>query len=85
MIANVAYKQGFLTSDKVSEFSSEKLAKFLGHSQGTLLFGGNGRENAIRARKLLGFNPYRPSIFDEVPEAVASEAARLGLTQKKQA
>lgn len=81
LIAKSAYEQGFIGTDEVSEFSNEDLAKSAGHSHAALIFGGNARENTIRARKLLGFNPSRHSIFDEIPTAVTSEAARLRISK----
>lgn len=76
-VAKSAREQGFIGTEEVSEFSDEELARSAGHSDAALVFGGNARETTIRARKLLGFNPSRHSIFEEIPIAVASEAARL--------
>ncbi|KFX91872.1 hypothetical protein V490_05679 [Pseudogymnoascus sp. VKM F-3557] len=81
-ITKCAFELGFISSDGVSEFTSEELAKSAGHSHAALIFGGNAREKTIRARTLLGYNPTRHSIFEEIPTAVASEAARLGITRK---
>lgn len=82
LIAKSAHQQGFIRTEEVSEFSNEDLAKSAGHSHAALIFGGNARETTIRARKLLGFNPSRHSIFDEIPAAVTSEAARLGIVKR---
>lgn len=42
-------------------------------------WGMNSRATAIRAKKTLGWHPQQPSLFDEIPSIVASEANRLGL------
>jgi hypothetical protein len=68
-----------ISSNDVSEFTSAEFAKSAGHSHAALIFGGNAREETIRARRLLGWTPSRGSIFDEVPAAVESEAAQLGI------
>jgi hypothetical protein len=82
LIAKHAHEQGLIGSDQVSEFSSKELAKSAGHSHAALAFGGNARENTVRARELLGWQPFRLSIFDEVPVAVATAAARLRMTKE---
>jgi len=78
-ITSYAYQKGYIKSGVLFEFSSEELASSAGHSHAAVIFGGNAREESIRARKLLGWIPTRGSIFDEVPAAVDSEAARLGI------
>ncbi|KAL7904486.1 hypothetical protein GGI35DRAFT_463314 [Trichoderma velutinum] len=78
-IAKVAHELGYIASDTVSEFSAEEANQSAGHAPASLVFGGNAREKSIRARKLLGWVPNRGSLFDEIPEAVVSEASRLGL------
>jgi hypothetical protein len=83
LIAESAFKQGFITTDRVSEFETGQLSESAGHSNAALIYGGNARENSIRAKKLLGWLPSRGSIFEEIPVAVASEAAGLGLSAKK--
>ena len=81
-IARVAHDKGYIPSDSVFEFSKEQQTQSAGHAPASLVFGGNARENTIRARKLLGYSPSRGSIFDEIPQAVESEAARLKLTKE---
>lgn len=82
-ITRVAYDKGYISSDSVSEFSPEELTQSAGHAPASLVFGGNARESSIRARKLLGWSPSRGSIWDEIPQAVESEAARLNVTKKE--
>jgi hypothetical protein len=81
-IARVAFENGLIKSDQVYEFSDEELARSAGHSHAALIFGGNAREQSVRARKLLGWNPTRHSIYEEIPEAVAAEAKRSGIVRK---
>jgi hypothetical protein len=79
-IARIAHEKGYIVSAAVSEFSPDEANRSAGHAPASLVFGGNARENTIRARKLLDWIPFRGSLFDEIPQAVESEAARLGLT-----
>jgi hypothetical protein len=78
LITKVAYEQRLIASNKVSEFDSGQLASSVGHSHAALIFGGNARESAVRAEKLFGYYVSRPSIYEEIPQAVANEAAVLG-------
>jgi hypothetical protein len=82
IITKSAFEQGFIFKNKISTFETDDLAKSAGHSNAALIYGGNARERSIRAKKLLGWSPSRGSIFDEIPVAVASEAARLGISAK---
>jgi len=82
-IARVAYDKGYISTDSVSEFSQEELTQSAGHAPASLVFGGNARESSIRARKLLGWSPSRGSLWDEIPQVVESEAARLNLKKKE--
>lgn len=79
LIAKSAFNQGFISSDTVSEFATGQLAESAGHSNSALIYGGNAREESIRARRLLGWSPSRHSIFEVIPAAVASEADGLGM------
>ena len=81
-IARVAQKKGYISSATVTEFSPDELNSSAGHAPASLVFGGNAREKSIRARQLLNWTPTRHSIFDEIPQAVESEAVRLGLAQE---
>jgi hypothetical protein len=81
-ITKSAFEQGFISTDKVSKFETGQLAASTGQSNAALIFGGNAREVSIRAKKLLGWSSSRPSIFEEIPVAVASEAARLDMVKK---
>jgi hypothetical protein len=82
LITKSAFEQGFILNNKIAAFETGDLAKSAGHSNAALIYGGNARERSIRAKKLLGWSPSRGSIFEEISTAVASEAARLGLSAK---
>ncbi len=76
-IANIAHKDGLLPSADVKSYTPEEAdALFPGakYSIGT-----NSRGVSIRAKKLLGWKPKMPSIEDELPNAVESEARLLGM------
>ncbi|MCJ1244710.1 hypothetical protein MMC30_001909 [Trapelia coarctata] len=79
LVALAAHKQGFIHSDEVVNLSAEEVAKL--HPFAPMFWGANSRCKAIRARKLLGWSPTERTIQDEVPDAVHSEAAALGLVE----
>ncbi|KAI9807800.1 MAG: hypothetical protein M1825_005105 [Sarcosagium campestre] len=76
-VARAAHKQGLLESDEVESISADEAGKI--RSYGQLLWGANSRSKAIRARKLLGWEPTEKSLFDTVDEVVTQEAKALGL------
>ena len=78
-VASAAYKQGLLVSDEVVSLSTEETAKIM--PRAPALWGANSRCRAIRARKILGWNPVERSIEDDTPDTVKDEALTLGLTQ----
>lgn len=78
-IASEAYKQGLLPSDDVISVTGKEADQLSAHA--SLLWGGNSRASAIRARKLLGWRPKERSIEDEIPEVVSSEAKLLGIVK----
>ncbi|RMZ89121.1 hypothetical protein DV736_g3638, partial [Chaetothyriales sp. CBS 134916] len=80
-VAEEAHKQGFLPESTANSLGLEEVQKFL--ESGHYLVGTTSRGEAIRARKLLGWKPHRPSLEDEVPDIVKSEARILGLTADK--
>lgn len=76
-VAEEAHKQGFIGDGSVESLSREKVAaisKFAPYS-----WGSNSRARAIRARKLLDWNPTRRSLEEEIPDIVNGEALALGL------
>lgn len=48
---------------------------------GAELLGGNSRQRAIRARKLLGWTPRGQPLLEGIEELVTMEARKLGLIQ----
>ena len=48
---------------------------------GPFIWGTKPRCRAVKARKLLGWSPKVKSLEDEIPEAIKSEAKKLGLVQ----
>lgn len=76
-IANIAHKQGLLPSAELKSYTPEEadhVLPFTAFSIGT-----NSRGVSIRGKKLLGWKPKKPSIEEELPTAVDSEARLLGL------
>lgn len=77
LIASAAQKQRLIPSNDVITVSAEEADKLTPH--GSALWGANSRCKAIRARKVLAWSPEQQSLVSEIPEAVKSEASRLGL------
>ncbi|RMD42876.1 hypothetical protein DV735_g2298, partial [Chaetothyriales sp. CBS 134920] len=80
-VAQEAHKQGFLPEPTADGLSPSEVDKLL--DRGAYLVGTTSRGEAIRARKLLGWKPHRPSLQALIPDIVASEAKALGLTPDK--
>lgn len=76
-MAESAYKKGFIKDDSLVSYSAEELSKH--NPYGPLMWGANSRSRAIRARKLLGWEPKAASLKDTVDEVVDMEAKALGL------
>ncbi|KAJ5177029.1 uncharacterized protein N7482_002906 [Penicillium canariense] len=76
-VAKQAHLQGFITSSEVDMLDINEVKKC--HPFGHYLWGTNSRGRAIRARKLLGWNPQKPRLIDLIPEIVALEAKELHL------
>jgi hypothetical protein len=83
-IAKVAYEQGLIAFDKVSEFDSEQLARCAAHSHAALIFGGNARERTVRAEKVFGYYASRPSIIEETPQVVPARLLGWDLLSRKE-
>ncbi|RMZ80534.1 hypothetical protein DV737_g2887, partial [Chaetothyriales sp. CBS 132003] len=80
-VAKEAHKQGLLPEPTADGLGPDQVQNFF--DSGHYLVGTTARGNAIRARKLLGWKPHRPSLEDEIPDIVKSEAKALGLTADK--
>lgn len=73
--AEVAAKLGYLHEAKAEPIDLESAKKYAGFE--SLSWGMNSRGRSLRARKLLGWKPYRQSLLEELPEIVKSEYQRL--------
>ncbi|KAF2225133.1 nucleoside-diphosphate-sugar epimerase [Elsinoe ampelina] len=69
-------KLGLAKSEVVRELNKEEAIQATGG--GHILWGANSRCKAIRARKLLGWQPKRHGLREEVKDAVEVEAKKLG-------
>ena len=78
-VAEQAVKRGLIETNEVKSLSDDE-ANQLTH-MGAWLWGANSRSRAIRARKLLGWEPSEKSIEAELPGLIDSEARKAGLTK----
>lgn len=74
-LAQRAKAGGYLKEDDVVSISAEDAAPF--HPFGGYLWGANSRSRASRAKKLLGWKPSAPSVFDTLDEVLRIEAQAL--------
>ena len=84
-----ARDKGYIESDEMVSLSPEGVVEFLEKGKapwewniagrGFFTWGLNSRGSAIRARKVLGWEPKSESIDDEIPRCVEAEAKRLGI------
>lgn len=79
LIAKEAHKQGFLEEPKVLPTDLDTVVAE-GRVNGSWAI--NSKSQASRARKLLGWKPSRRGVKEEIPDIVAGEAKRLGITPK---
>lgn len=70
-----AEKLGYCKDLKEGSLSKDEALEQAGFE--AVSWGLNSRGNALRAKKLLGWNPNRPSIEDELPNILKDEKARL--------
>lgn len=73
--AEAAAKLGYIPEAKAEPIDLESAKKYAGFE--SLSWGMNSRGRSLRARELLGWKPYRPSLLDELPEIVKNEYQRL--------
>lgn len=76
-VARAAYEKKLIPSPDVETLPDAKVAEL--NQFGLYAWGTNSRGHAIRARKLLGWVPQKPSLMQLVPEIVDIEAKELGL------
>jgi nucleoside-diphosphate-sugar epimerase len=73
--AEAAMKLGYPPEAKAEPIDLESAKKYAGFE--SLSWGMNSRGRSQRAREILGWKPYRPSLVDELPEILRSEWQRL--------
>jgi nucleoside-diphosphate-sugar epimerase len=76
--AEAAMKLGYLPEAKAEPIDLESAKKYAGFE--SLSWGMNSRGRSQRAREILGWKPYRPSLVDELPEILRSEWQRLQIS-----
>lgn len=77
-IAKSAHEKGFIPSSEPEVIDFDGVTAV--HKFGVVAWGVNSRSQTVRARKLLGWSPHRPSLLELVPEIVEGEAKLLGLS-----
>jgi nucleoside-diphosphate-sugar epimerase len=75
LVAQAAAKKGYIPEAKAEQIDIETGKRLAGFE--AVSWGLNSRGKARRARKLLGWNPSRPSLEDEIPDIVKGEWDRL--------
>lgn len=73
--AEAAAHLGLIPEGKAESIDLESAKQYAGFE--SLSWGMNSRGRALRARKILGWKPSRPSLLEELPEIVQSESQRL--------
>lgn len=67
-----ASEQGLIEENPVESISADEIDKLSPHASAVM--GTNARENAQRAKEVLGWSPHHHSLEDEIPRAVKAEA-----------
>ena len=78
-IAKEAHKRGLLPEATAEGVGVDGAQKFFAGAQ--YYIGTTSKGESMRGKKLLGWKPYRPSLMEDVPSIVNSEARLLGLTK----
>lgn len=76
-VAEAAFQKKLIPSPEQDILDGEQTDALT--PMGSYMWGTNSRGHAIRARKLFGWTPTRPSLSDLVPDIVDLEAKGLGL------
>ncbi|KAE8393037.1 hypothetical protein BDV23DRAFT_149965 [Aspergillus alliaceus] len=76
-VARVAYEKKLISSPDVESLSDAQVTEL--NQFGLYAWGSSSRGHALRARKLLGWSPNKPSLKELIPEIVDIEAKALGL------
>ncbi|KAH8689402.1 putative nucleoside-diphosphate-sugar epimerase [Talaromyces proteolyticus] len=75
LVAEIAYDMGLIPSTELDYLTDDQALRL--HPKALYSWGTNQRFVALRARRLLGWSPYRPSLEEAFSQIVASEAAKL--------
>lgn len=75
LVSKESVKSGYIKEPKEDALSKEEAIEAAGFE--AVSWGLNGRGKAERARKFLGWKPWRPSLEAEVPNIVKEERERL--------
>lgn len=73
--AEAAATLGLIPKAKAERIDLESAKQYAGFE--SLSWGMNSRGRALRARKVLGWNPSSPSLLSELPQIIQSEKQRL--------
>ncbi|KAI9929800.1 hypothetical protein ASPWEDRAFT_48029 [Aspergillus wentii DTO 134E9] len=76
-VAKAAYEKKLIPSPDVETLPDAQVAEL--HPFGLYAWGTNSRGHAIRARKLFGWTPQKPTLLELIPDIVDIEAKGLGL------
>ncbi|KOS44563.1 hypothetical protein ACN38_g4514 [Penicillium nordicum] len=76
-VAQAAFDQKYIKSPEVESLDGKQTTEILG--MGRIAWGSNSRGHAIRARKLLGWEPKQPKLIELIPHLVALEAKDIEL------
>ena len=80
-VAQEAFKQGFIGQEGTSVESLTADEANQAVRWGPLLWGGNSRGKAIRAKELLGWKPKERGLQKETADIVKQEAELIGLVK----
>ena len=76
-VAAEAAKKGYIASTELEKLDAKTADEVWEYA--TFFWGTNSRCKAVRARKVLGWEPSGPNVFDEISRLVAAEAGAMGL------
>lgn len=79
-VAEEARKQGYVETKEFEQFSAEEAVDKIGPYTAVLV-GTDSVGHAMRAKKLLAWQPEEHSVFKEIPAAIESEAQALGIVK----
>lgn len=74
-VAEAAHKAGYIKSADIVSYDADKANELYPHA--AILWGANSRARAIRARKLLGWEPKNAWLKEEVAASVEVQAKKL--------